>query len=134
MDAQLYINKTYGGTAIMGTKRDGICHLSDDPGEGIAVKTKAQSADGQSKTKRPGVIKNGTTTTTTQATTQEKDTGDEELDELNKDGKDDDIPSLKAPEWKTEMLNTRQQVLLEKKSDVFNSREMFLEVSQYTSN
>ncbi|GIK04803.1 hypothetical protein Aspvir_008898 [Aspergillus viridinutans] len=63
--------------------------------------------------------------TTTQGTTHEEDTGDEERDELSKDEKDDDIPSLKAPEWKTEMLNPRQQVLLEKKSDVFDPTETY---------
>lgn len=45
------------------------------------------------------------TETTTQATTPEKDTGNEELDELNEDEEDDDVPSLTAPRWKTEMLN-----------------------------
>ncbi|RLL97886.1 hypothetical protein CFD26_100552 [Aspergillus turcosus] len=55
----------------------------------------------------------------------EKDTGNEELDELDEDKEDDDIPSLTAPTWKPEMLNPREQVLLEKKSDVFDPTEMY---------
>jgi hypothetical protein len=60
--------------------------------------------------------------TTAQATTSHKDNDSKGSDDDNNEDDDGDVPSLTASTWKTEMLNPRQKIPLEKKSDVFVSQ------------
>ncbi|KAF4152202.1 hypothetical protein CNMCM6936_006367 [Aspergillus lentulus] len=63
----------------------------------------------------------------TQGNTGSQDKGAESEDEvqLSEDEEDDGIPSLAAPTWKAEMLDPREQALLQKKSDEFDPTETY---------